>query len=67
MAFNLNAMLGSSENQIQQIPVDRLVPYYKHPFKLYDGERLSDMVESVRQNGVLVPIIVRPCMGDYEI
>lgn len=67
MAFYLTGMLGSSENQVQQIPVERLVPYYKHPFQLYQGERLQDMVDSIQKNGILVPLVVRPCMGDYEI
>ena len=67
MAFDLTGMLGSSENQVQQIPVERLVPYYKHPFQLYQGERLQDMVDSIQKNGILVPLVVRPCMGDYEI
>lgn len=67
MAFDLTGMLGSSEKQVQQIPVERLVPYYKHPFQLYQGERLQDMVDSIQKNGILVPLVVRPCMGDYEI
>lgn len=67
MAFDLTGMLGSNENQVQQIPVERLVPYYKHPFQLYQGERLQDMVDSIQKNGILVPLVVRPCMGDYEI
>jgi ParB family chromosome partitioning protein len=30
------------------------------PFRLYEGNRLNDMVESIRENGIIVPIIVRP-------
>ena len=48
MAFDLTGMLGSSENQVQQIPVERLVTYYKHPFQLYQGDRLQDMVDSIQ-------------------
>ena len=47
-----------------------LIPYADHPFKLYEGERLDDMVRSVQELGVIVPIIVRPNDGDevtYEI
>lgn len=29
-----------------------------HPFRLYTEERLSDMVESIRQNGILMPLII---------
>lgn len=58
----------SQENQIKQIPVDMLVPYHNHKFTLYEGERLDDMVESIRKNGVMTPIIVQPLEnGNYEI
>ncbi len=50
------------------IAVDKLHSFKNHPFKLYNGERFDDMVESIKANGVLVPIIVRPTdNSDYEI
>lgn len=70
-AFHLEAMLRTPDNsnaQIRQIPVDMLTPYHDHKFQLYNGERLEDMVESIRTNGVLVPILVQPLhSGKYEI
>ena len=50
--FNFGAMM-SQENQIKQIPVNMLVPYHNHKFTLYQGERLDDMVESIRKNGLI--------------
>lgn len=46
-----------------------LIPFKNHPFKLYEGQLFEDMVKSVRDNGVLEPIIVRPITGTetYEI
>ena len=66
--FNFGAMI-SQENQIKQIPVDMLVPYHNHQFTLYQGERLDDMVESIKTNGVMTPIVVQPVMNGekYEI
>ena len=50
------------------LAVSKLIPYSNHPFKLYEDERLDDMVRSIRELGVLQPIIVRPLdNGDYEI
>ncbi|MDR0992795.1 MAG: ParB N-terminal domain-containing protein [Ruminococcus sp.] len=67
MGFDLNAMLSQS-NAVKQIPLDMLVPYREHKFKLYAGERLADMVESIKANGVLTPIIARVLdNGNYEI
>lgn len=66
--FDLGAMLSApAQVAIQQIPCDQLHPYHDHKFELYTGERLDDMVESIRENGVLSPIIVQPDGDDYEI
>lgn len=46
------------------IPFARIQAYVNHPFRLYTGERLADMVESVRQNGILLPLIVRRIVDD---
>jgi len=42
------------------LDISDLVPFANHPFKLYEGARLDDMVQSVADHGVIVPIIVRP-------
>lgn len=58
----------SNNNQVKYVPIDKLFEYHKHPFRLYTGERLTDMVESIRQNGILSPIIVQPLNnGNFEI
>jgi len=58
-------------NVTETLHVDDLVPFADHPFKLYDGERLDDMVRSIRERGVITPVIVRPQPdgdeGMYEI
>ncbi|MBR3901209.1 MAG: ParB/RepB/Spo0J family partition protein, partial [Ruminococcus sp.] len=68
--FNLGAMLSTPtalQNAVKQIPCDMLKSYHNHRFELYTGERLEDMVESIKENGVLSPIIVQPCNSGYEI
>lgn len=52
-------------NGVKSISVDKLVPFSKHPFTLYEGERLNDMVDSIKQNGVIQPLIVR--LRDNEV
>jgi len=44
---------------VYSIAVDDLTPFRKRQFRLYEDERLDDMVASIRANGVLIPIIVR--------
>ena len=66
--FSKEAMIMSNVHEYQKINVDQLVPFKNHPFSLYEGKRLADMVESVKNNGVLVPIVVRPLDdGKFEI
>lgn len=57
-----------SPNGEVQIPIAKIRPYHNHPFHLYEGERLDDMVASIRANGVLNPVIVRSLNdGCYEM
>ena len=65
--FDLGAMLSAPQTAIQQIPCDQLKPYHNHKFELYTGERLEDMIASIKENGVLSPIIVQPDGDSYEI
>lgn len=51
------------------IPVDNLVPFDGHPYKVLDDDSMNDLTESVQDNGIMEPIIVRPLenTNDYEI
>jgi ParB family chromosome partitioning protein len=53
-------------NAKETLFIDELVPFADHPFKLYEGERLDDMVRSITELGVIVPVIVRPVGGGEE-
>ena len=68
-SFDLGAMLRSDDsNRIRIISCDELIPYHNHKFSLYCGERLNDMVESIKQNGILQSLVVQPAdNGKYEI
>lgn len=54
-------------NGIVSIPVEEIHPFHDHPFRLYEGERLEDMVQSIRDHGVLNPVIVRKAARGYEM
>lgn len=55
------------QNVQTMIPVDKIVSFHNHPFRLYEGERLEDMVESIKEHGVLNPIIVQKVANGYEM
>lgn len=76
--LNLNDLFGvTPENGIEQqeadvlgiqeIAIDKLVPAKHHPFKPYIEEKLEQLVESIKENGVMQPIIVRASGNNYEI
>ncbi|AFM01484.1 ParB-like partition protein [Desulfitobacterium dehalogenans ATCC 51507] len=63
-----NKSTVKESGSIIELELDCLISFSDHPFKLYTGERLENMVESIKENGVLQPIIVRPVgSGKYEI
>jgi ParB family chromosome partitioning protein len=52
---------------VQLIPIEKVRAFKDHPFHLYEGERLADMVQSVSDHGILNPVIVRKVYGGYEM
>lgn len=58
----------SLPEEVVQIPITRLRAFPEHPFYVRDDDMMQQLVESVRQVGVLMPIIVRGSEdGFYEI
>lgn len=58
---DLASMFGDGDDKKEKCELDikTLVPFNNHPFRLYQGERLNDMVQSIKELGMLLPIIVR--------
>lgn len=60
--------LADTQERIQMLSPEKMQPFPNHPFKVIDDDKMTDMVESIEEYGVLVPIIVRPMEnGNYEI
>ena len=54
--------------KVDDIPLDKLMPFRDHPFKVMEGEELERLKESIRESGVLVPALARPRKdGGYEL
>ena len=50
------------------IDVRAIYPFANHPFKVLDDEKMDELVESIKANGVLTPVLVRPDdEGTYEM
>ncbi len=54
--------------RVQNIPLTELYPFPDHPFSVRDDDSMKETVESVKEYGVLIPVIARPREGGgYEL
>ncbi len=59
---------GDCDAKIKEIPLNELHPFKNHPFKVRDDEDMNKLIESIKENGVLVPAMARSrSNGGYEI
>jgi ParB family chromosome partitioning protein len=57
-------------NTTTTISINKIRPFEGHPYKVLDNEEMNSLIESVQENGVMTPLIVRPLEGtrdEYEI
>ena len=66
---SVDELLGvSNEESSLDIPIEQITPFKDHPFKVLDDTKMQELVESIRENGVLTPVIIRPTdVGGYEM
>ncbi len=63
----LGAPATTDEGTVE-IKIDAIYPFENHPFKVIDDEKMEDLVQSIKENGVITPVIVRPDdEGTYEM
>ena len=53
--------------QVQEIRIDQLRGFKDHPFQVKDNEELQTLCDSIREYGVLSPLLARPTEDGYEI
>ena len=46
--------------KIMEVPVEHIQEFKNHPFRVRNDEQMSELVKSVSENGILVPVLVRP-------
>lgn len=61
-------IFGTEQAESIEINIDELHDFKNHPFKVLDDEAMEELTDSIRQQGVIVPIILRERIGGgYEI
>lgn len=66
---SVEELLGvTNEESALELEIIKIRSFKNHPFKVLDDEKMQDLVESIRTNGVLSPVLVRPIGNDiYEM
>ena len=58
----------NNAEKVQEIDISKISNFPDHPFKVNDDEKMQDMVKSIKEYGVILPVIVRPKEdGTYEM
>ena len=58
----------SKDDTLIDVPIKMIKDFPNHPFKVRDDEKMNDLVESVKERGILYPLLVRPKEdGTYEL
>lgn len=58
----------NSAEKVEEISISKITDFPEHPFKVIDDEKMKEMVNSVKEYGVIMPVIVRPKDdGTYEM
>ena len=66
---SFNDLMGIPEGESSiEIEIKRIVPFQNHPFQVKDDEKMEELIESIRMQGILTPVLVRPDDTDgYEM
>ena len=66
---SVEELLGvNNEESAIDIEIVKIRSFRNHPFKVIDDDKMQDLVESIRTNGILSPVLVRPIGNDiYEM
>ena len=67
--MTVEEMLGvSGEESAIEIEIAKIHPFRNHPFRVTDDAKMQDLVDSIQENGILSPALVRPVGNDeYEM
>ena len=61
-------LIGGAEPELARIAVDQIHPNPKQPRKRFDGEAVSGLAESIKAQGLIQPVVLRPRLeGGYEL
>src|SRR5438309_1734369 len=63
----VSLLSSRSPSSIKEIPLDKVVPNPEQPRMTFHEETIQELAASIREHGVLQPILVRPAGDDFQI
>jgi len=67
----LNALINDEteieENGIKEIEIEKIIPNQNQPRKSFDYDKIKELAESIKENGIIQPVVLRSKQDGYEI
>ncbi|MCL2409964.1 MAG: ParB/RepB/Spo0J family partition protein [Oscillospiraceae bacterium] len=63
----MNKKPDMQNEYIENLPLNKLAAFENHPFRVTQDEELQKLVDSIKENGVLIPAIARPKGDGFEL
>ena len=61
-------LLGISDEQSSiDLEINQIKSFKNHPFKVQMDRKMEDLIESIKENGIITPVLVRPLDDGYEM
>lgn len=66
---SIDELLGvMNEESAMEIELKSITPFRSHPFKVLNDEKMEDLINSIKENGVITPVLIRPTeKNHYEM
>lgn len=66
---SIDELLGvMNEESAMEIELKSIIPFRSHPFKVLNDEKMEDLINSIKENGVITPVLIRPTeKNHYEM
>jgi len=58
---------NNTQKNVSEVPIDNIIPSPWQPRKIFDKDALTDLILSVKEHGVLQPLVVRKINDNYEL
>ena len=63
----LEALIPSLKETVKFVEIDKIVPNKFQPRKNFDADQMTGLIESIKEDGILQPVAVKPLGDNYEI